>query len=217
RYLDGISNMWCNVWGFSSNRITKAMINQIKQIPHSTIFGIGNDKSIELSNEFLKLTRGLNKVFFTDNGSSAIEAALKIAIQYWNNQGNLNKTSFLSIAGSYHGDTIGAMSVGYVDKYFKSYKKLLFNSHIIPNTKKVTLDGIVKLENLNLLLERTEKIIEKNAEKTAALVMESGAQLAGGVNIYPKGYQKKINEMCKKHNVLLILDEIATGFGRLGN
>ena len=217
RYLDGISNMWCNVWGFSSNRITNAMINQIKQIPHSTIFGIGNDKSIELSNEFLKLARGLNKVFFTDNGSSAIEAALKIAFQYWNNQGNLKKTSFLSIADGYHGDTIGAMSVGYVDKYFKSYKRLLLNCHVIPGPKKVTLDGIVNLEKLNLLLERTEKIIEKNADKTAALIMESGAQLAGGVNIYPTGYQKRIKEMCKKHNVLFILDEIATGFGRLGN
>jgi adenosylmethionine---8-amino-7-oxononanoate aminotransferase len=217
RYLDGISNMWCNVWGFSSNRITNAMINQIKQIPHSTIFGIGNDKSIELSNEFLKLTRGLNKMFFTDNGSSAIEAALKIAIQYWNNQGNLKKTTFLSIADGYHGDTIGAMSVGYVDTYFKGYKRLLLKCHVIPSPKKVTLDGIVNLDKLDMLLERTEKIIEKNADKTAALIMESGAQLAGGVNIYPIGYQKRINEMCKKHNILLILDEIATGFGRLGN
>lgn len=217
RYLDGISNMWCNVWGFSPNRITNAMINQIKQIPHSTIFGIGNDKSIELSNEFLKLTKGLNKVFFTDNGSSAIEAALKISVQYWNNQGNLKKTSFLSIADGYHGDTIGAMSVGYVDKYFKRYKKLLLRSHVIPSPKKVTPDGIVNSDKLDLLLERTEKIIEKNADKSAALIMESGAQVVGGVNIYPSGYQKRINELCKKHDILLILDEIATGFGRLGN
>ena len=217
RYLDGVSNMWCNVWGFSSNRITDAMINQIRQIPHSTIFGIGNNKSIELSNKFLKLTKGMNKMFFTDNGSSAIEVALKIALQYWSNQGNLKKTSFLSLADGYHGDTIGAMSVGYVDKYFKSYKRLLLNCHVIPNPKKVTLDGIVNLEKLNVILERTEKIIEKNSHKTAALIMESGAQLAGGVNIYPTGYQKRINEMCKKHDILLILDEIATGFGRLGN
>ncbi len=217
KYLDGISNMWCNVWGFSSNRITNAMINQIKQIPHSTIFGIGNDKSIELSNDFLKLTKGLNKVFFTDNGSSAIEAALKIAIQYWYNQGNMKKTSFLSIADGYHGDTIGAMSVGYVDKYFKSYKRLLFKCHVIPSPKRTFLDGRVNSEELNILLERTEKIIEQNASKTAALIMESGAQVAGGVNIYPTDYQKRINEMCKKHDILLILDEIATGFGRLGN
>ena len=217
KYLDGISNMWCNVWGFSSNRITNAMINQIKQIPHSTIFGIGNDKSIELSNDFLKLTKGLNKVFFTDNGSSAIEAALKIALQYWYNQGNMKKTSFLSIADGYHGDTIGAMSVGYVDKYFKSYKRLLFKCHVIPSPKSPFLDGRVNSEELNILLEKTEKIIEKNASKTAALIMESGAQVAGGVNIYPTDYQKRINEMCKKHDILFILDEIATGFGRLGN
>ena len=217
KYLDGISNMWCNVWGFSENRITNAMINQIKQIPHSTIFGIGNDKSIELSNDFIKLTKGLSKVFFTDNGSSAIEAALKIALQYWYNQGNMKKTSFFSIADGYHGDTIGAMSVGYVEKYFKSYKRLLCKCHIIPSPKRTFLDGIVNSEKLNLLLERTEKIIEKNADKSAALIMESGAQVAGGVNIYPTHYQKRINEMCKKHNVLFILDEIATGFGRLGN
>jgi len=217
KYLDGISNMWCNVWGFNSNRITIAMINQIKQIPHSTIFGLGNDKSIELSNEFLKLTKGLNKVFFTDNGSSAIEAALKIALQYWSNQGNMKKTSFLSVADGYHGDTIGAMSVGYVDKYFKSYKRLLLKCHVIPSPKRVTLNGIVNSEKLNLLLEKTEKTIEKNADKTAALIMESGAQLAGGVNIYPADYQNRIKEMCKKHNILFILDEIATGFGRLGN
>jgi adenosylmethionine-8-amino-7-oxononanoate aminotransferase len=171
KYLDGVSNMWCNVWGFSSNRITDAMINQIRQIPHSTIFGIGNNKSIELSNKFLKLTKGMNKMFFTDNGSSAIEVALKIALQYWSNQGNLKKTSFLSLADGYHGDTIGAMSVGYVDKYFKSYKRLLLNCHVIPNPKKVTLDGIVNLEKLNVIVERTEKIIEKNAHKTAALIM----------------------------------------------
>ena len=217
KYLDGISNMWCNVWGFSENRITNAMINQIKQIPHSTIFGIGNDKSIELSNDFIKLTKGLSKVFFTDNGSSAIEAALKIALQYWYNQGNMKKTSFFSIADGYHGDTIGAMSVGYVEKYFKSYKRLLCKCHVIPSPKRTFLDGIVNSEKLNLLLERTEKIIEKNADKTAALIMESGAQVAGGVNIYPTHYQKRINEMCKKHNILFILDEIATGFGRLGN
>jgi adenosylmethionine-8-amino-7-oxononanoate aminotransferase len=217
KYLDGISNMWCNVWGFSENRITNAMINQIKQIPHSTIFGIGNDKSIELSNDFIKLTKGLSKVFSTDNGSSAIEAALKIALQYWYNQGNMKKTSFFSIADGYHGDTIGAMSVGYVEKYFKSYKRLLCKCHVIPSPKRTFLDGIVNSEKLNRLLERTEKIIEKNADKTAALIMESGAQVAGGVNIYPTHYQKRINEMCKKHNVLFILDEIATGFGRLGN
>ena len=96
-------------------------------------------------------------MFFTDNGSSAIEVALKIAIQYWNNQGNLKKTSFLSIVDGYHGDTIGAMSVGYVDKYFKSYKRLLFKCHVIPSPKKVTLDGIVNLEKLKSFARKDRK------------------------------------------------------------
>ena len=97
KYLDGIANMWCNVWGFDENRITSAMIDQIRKIPHSTIFGLSNDKSIELSKKFLKLTKGMDKVFYIDNGSSAIESALKMATQYWNNKGNDNKSIFLHL------------------------------------------------------------------------------------------------------------------------
>ena len=94
KYLDGIANMWCNVWGFNENRITEAMIDQIRKIPHSTIFGLSNDKSVKLSSEFLKLTKGMSKIFYTDNGSSAIESALKMATQYWSNQGNDTKRQF---------------------------------------------------------------------------------------------------------------------------
>lgn len=217
KYLDGIANMWCNVWGFNENGITRAMVDQINKIPHSTIFGLSNDKSIKLSSEFLKLTRGMKKIFYTDNGSSAIESALKMATQYWSNQGNDTKSRFLSMKSGYHGDTIGAMSVGYVDSYFNKYKKLLMKTRTIPKPTSsmlyVTNDNAV----LKALLEKTEKIIEENSEKSIALVMESGAQIAGGVTIYPPGYQKKIAEMCKKNDILLILDEIATGFGRLGN
>ncbi|MDQ2684849.1 MAG: adenosylmethionine--8-amino-7-oxononanoate transaminase [Thermoproteota archaeon] len=213
KYLDGIANMWCNVWGFDENRITSAMIDQIRKIPHSTIFGLSNDKSIELSNKFLKLTKGMDKVFYTDNGSSAIESALKMATQYWNNKGNDNKSIFLSLKSGYHGDTIGAMSVGYVDAYFRSYKKILRPARSIPKAPIYSS----KETDLQLLLEKTERIIKENSEKTIALVMESGAQIAGGVTIYPEGYQGKIAELCRKNEVLLILDEIATGFGRLGN
>lgn len=217
RYLDGMANMWCNVWGFNENKITRAMVNQIKKIPHSTIFGLSNDKSVKLSSEFLRLAKGMNKIFYTDNGSSAIESALKMATQYWSNQGNDTKSRFLSIRSGYHGDTIGAMSVGYVDSYFKKYKRLLMKTRTIPKPPssmlRVTNDNAV----LKDLLEKTKKIIEENSEKSIALVMESGAQIAGGVTIYPPGYQKEIAEMCKKNDILLILDEVATGFGRLGN
>lgn len=217
KYLDGIANMWCNVWGFSENRITRGMIDQIRKIPHSTIFGLTNDKSIKLSAEFLKLTKGMSKIFYTDNGSSAIESALKMATQYWSNQGNYTKSRFLSIKSSYHGDTIGAMSVGYVDTYFRKYKRLLMKTKTIPKPSSTMLFVTSDNYDIKELLEKTEKIIEKNSEKSIALVMESGAQIAGGVTIYPSGYQEKIAEICRKNNILFILDEIATGFGRLGN
>lgn len=217
KYLDGIANMWCNVWGFNENRITRGMIDQIRKIPHSTIFGLTNDKSIKLSAEFLKLTKGMSKIFYTDNGSSAIESALKMATQYWSNQGNYTKSRFLSIKSSYHGDTIGAMSVGYVDTYFRKYKRLLMRTKTIPKPSSTMLFVTSDNYDIKELLEKTEKIIEENSEKSIALVMESGAQIAGGVTIYPSGYQEKIAEICRKNNILFILDEIATGFGRLGN
>ncbi len=217
KYLDGIANMWCNVWGFNENNITNAMIDQIRKIPHSTIFGLSNNKSIELSRQFLKLTRGMDKIFYTDNGSSAIESALKIAAQYWSNQGKNTKSRFLSVKSGYHGDTMGAMSVGYVDSYFKKYKKLLLPTRTVPRPHGRLLNVTNRETMIDHILEKTEKIIEENSEKSIALIMESGAQIAGGVNIYPSGYQKKIAELCKKNDVLFILDEIATGFGRLGN
>ena len=217
KYLDSIANMWCNVWGFNENNITNAMIDQIRKIPHSTIFGLSNNKSIELSRYFLKLTKGMDKIFYTDNGSSAVESALKMAAQYWSNQGKDTKSRFLSIRSGYHGDTIGAMSVGYVDSYFKKYKKLLMPTRTIPRPTGTLLNATNKGSTIDHLLEKTEKIIDENSEKSIALIMESGAQIAGGVNIYPPGYQKKIAELCKKNDILFILDEIATGFGRLGN
>lgn len=214
KFLDGIANMWCNVWGFSENEVLLSMKKQIDSIPHSTLFGLGNEKSIIFSNEFLKIAKGMDKIFFTDNGSSAIEAALKISIQYWKNKGNNNKKKFLSLKDGYHGDTIGAMSVGYVDKYFNNFKHLLIKCKKLP---KPFTNKENEKDNIEEIIEISEKIINENCENTSALIMESGAQIAGGVLIYPDHYQKKIKEICKKYDILLILDEIATGFGRLGN
>jgi adenosylmethionine-8-amino-7-oxononanoate aminotransferase len=217
RYLDGVSNMWCNVWGFSENRIINAMREQISRIPHSNIFGIANDKSQALSSKFLQLTEGMDKLFYTDNGSSAIEAAMKIATQYWYNKDVKDKSIFLSLKDGYHGDTIGAMSVGYVDNYFNRYKQLLIPTRRLPKPKSALIEEGENYADLKSTIEKSKSIIEENADKAIALVMESGAQIAGGVTIFPEGYQKQIKEICKRNNVLLILDEIATGFGRLGN
>jgi len=217
KYLDGIASMWCNVWGQGKREIINAMIKQLNLLQHSTLFGLANQPSIVLAQKLLKLAMGMDKVFFSDNGSTAIEVAMKMAVQYWHNKGQNNKTKFISLENGYHGDTLGCMSLGYLEKYFRPYKGLLFQAHRIPspllygsgyqNTEKLMQD----------CLEQTEKTLKKYNSECCALIMESGAQIAGGIIIYPKDFQSKISQLCKKYDVLLILDEIATGFGRLGS
>jgi adenosylmethionine-8-amino-7-oxononanoate aminotransferase len=158
----------------------------------------------------------MDHVFYSDNGSSAIEVALKMALQFWRNKGNTKKNRFLSLEHAYHGDTIGAMSIGYVPQYFRPYKSILRLSKRFPPPESITL-----LNSRHCIdqeySEGLEKIFSRYSTTCCAMVMESGAQIAGGVNIYPKGFQKTISELCHKYGILLILDEIATGFGRLGN
>ena len=225
RYLDGIASMWCNVWGHGQNEVSDAMIDQIKTLQHSSLFGLANEPSVNLAEKLLKLAKGMDRVFYTDNGSTAIEVALKMALQYYANIGKPEKNQFISIENGYHGDTAGAMSVGYIKKYFGAYKPLLTPVFRIPSplfndiSKKKSKDNGKKdsTDYLDKCIENTENVFKRYSKKCCALVMESGAQIAGGVIIYPQGYQKRISDLCQKYEVLLILDEIATGFGRLGN
>ena len=224
KYLDGIASMWCNVWGHSQNAVTDAMIVQIKTIQHSTLFGLANEPSVNLAEKLLKIAKGMDRVFYSDNGSTAIEVALKMALQYYANIGKPEKNHFISIENGYHGDTVATMSVGYIKKYFGAYKPLLTPvfrapSPLYKNSNKINGEDRKKesTDFIEKCIEKTENIFKKYSKKCCALVMESGAQIAGGVIIYPPGYQKRIAEICQKYDVLLILDEIATGFGRLGN
>jgi adenosylmethionine-8-amino-7-oxononanoate aminotransferase len=225
RYLDGIASMWCNVWGHGQNEVSDAMIDQIKTLQHSTLFGLSNEPSVNLAEKLLKLAKGMDRVFYTDNGSTAIEVALKMALQYYANIGKPEKNRFISIENGYHGDTAAAMSVGYIKKYFWAYKPLLTPVFRMPSPlfsnrskKKSRYSGKKDyIDSLDKLIEKTESIFKRYSKKCCALVMESGAQIAGGVIIYPQVYQKRIADLCQKYDVLLILDEIATGFGRLGN
>lgn len=217
KYLDGIASMWCNVWGHGQNRVVEAMVEQLKNLQHSTLFGLASGPSAQLAERLAGLARGMDRVFYTDNGSTAIEAAMKMALQYWRNKGKSAKKEFVSLEHGYHGDTIGAMSIGYIENFFGAYKPLLAKVHRAPSP---LLYGSI-FENESDLVEhclaKTERILKKRVDRCAALVMESGAQIAGGAIIYPAGYQRKIAKMCREHDVLLVLDEIATGFGRLGN
>jgi adenosylmethionine---8-amino-7-oxononanoate aminotransferase len=234
KYLDGIASMWCNVWGHGQNEVTDAMIKQIKTLQHSTLFGLGNEPSVNLAEKLLKISKGMDRVFYTDNGSTAIEVALKMALQYYANIGKPEKNHFISIENGYHGDTVATMSVGYIEKYFGAYKPLLTSVLRAPSPfykkrknqddkeegkggERTTTENKQEDDFIENCIEKTENLIKKNSKRCCALIMESGAQIAGGVIIYPDNYQKRIAELCKKYDILLILDEIATGFGRLGN
>ena len=216
RYLDGTASMWCNVWGHGPNEVVDAMRDQLNRLQHSTLFGLANEPSTALAEKLVRLAKGMDRAFYTDNGSTAIEAAMKMALQYWRNKGRPKK-EFVSIERGYHGDTVGAMSVGYLEQFFGAYRPILKKVHRVPSP---LLHGS-RFENerdvVEHCLEQTEKTLKKLRGRCAALVMESGAQIAGGVVIYPDRYQRKMSELCEKHDTLLILDEIATGFGRLGN
>ena len=215
RYLDGISNMWCNVWGHDRKEIIVAMKKQLDTLPHSSLFGLVNEPSVKLAKTLTTIAKGMSKVFYTDNGSTAIEVALKIAIQYWNNKGKTEKKNFICLKNGYHGDTIGCMSIGYVDGYFSPYKSLLLKTIKVesPTIRHEKFGS----QNFEQYIDKIENILKNLSSKISGFVMESGAQIAGGVNIYPKNFQRSISDLCKEYGILLILDEIATGFGRLGN
>jgi adenosylmethionine-8-amino-7-oxononanoate aminotransferase len=217
KLLDGVASMWCNVWGHSKKELVNSMIKQTKKLQHSSLFNLTNDQAEFLAEKLVKISPGMSKVFYSDDGSTAMEIAIKMAIQYWHNTGNKNKTKFVTLDNGYHGDTIGAMSIGYVPTFFSKFKNILFPVIKTPTPHKYRMPKkITYKEYQEHCLEKIEKIFVKN-NNLAAFVMESGAQIAGGVIIYPPEFQKKISQLCKKHEVLFILDEIATGFGRLGS
>ena len=216
KLLDGVASMWCNVWGHSNPQLVKAITDQSKKLQHSSMFNLTNEPAEQLAEKLVKTSPGMHKVFYSDNGSSAMEIAIKMALQYWKNIGEGKKTEIATLQKGYHGDTFGAMSVGYVPEFFGKFKKQLFPTIQFPVPNKYRLSkGLTLTDHQNNSLEKIEKRFSKN--NIAAFIMESGAQVAGGVIIYPKGFQKKISQLCKKYDVLFVLDEIATGFGRLGS
>ena len=217
KIIDAVGSMWCNVWGHSNPQLVKAITNQSKKIQHSSLFNFTNEPVEKLAENLIKISPGMNKVFYSDNGSSAMEIAIKMALQYWKNIGQSNKTQIATVENGYHGDTFGAMSVGYVPEFFGKFKKQLFSTIQFPVPNKYRVPkGFTYEDYQNDCLEKIEKRFSKNND-IAAFIMESGAQMAGGVIIYPKGFQNKISKLCNKYNILFVLDEIATGFGRLGS
>ena len=217
KLLDGVASMWCNVWGHSKKELITSIIKQSKILQHSPMFNLTNKPAEMLAKKLVKMSPGMHKVFYSDNGSTAMEIAFKIALQYWKNKKIKNKTKIVTLENGYHGDTFGAMSVGYVPEFFSKFKKQLFSTIRIPVPNKYRVpNDYTYPEYQNYCLNKIKKLFSKD-DSIAVFVMESGAQVAGGVIIYPDGFQRKIKNLCKKYNVLFVLDEVATGFGRLGS
>ncbi len=217
KLLDAVASMWCNVWGHSKKDLIKAIVKQSQKLQHSSMFNLTNEPAEKLAEKLVKISPGMHKVFYSDNGSSAMEIAIKLSLQYWQNLGKSYKSKIVTLENGYHGDTFGAMSVGFVPEFFGKFKKQLFPTIQMPNPNKYRIPkGFTFSDYENFCLDKIEKCFSKD-NKIAAFVMESGAQVAGGVIIFPKNFQKKISKICKNHDVLFVLDEIATGFGRLGS
>ncbi|WP_312109798.1 adenosylmethionine--8-amino-7-oxononanoate transaminase [Brevibacillus reuszeri] len=214
-YYDGFSSVWLNVHGHNVPQLNEAIIEQLGQVAHSTLLGMANVPSILLAEQLVRIApTGLTKVFYSDNGATAVEIALKMAFQYWQNRGIAGKHSFITMNNAYHGDTIGATSVGAIPLYHQVYKPLLFSPHVIPYPYPYR-DGGEKTAVENTL-ERLENLLDQHSHEIAAMIVEPVVQGAGGMIIMPDGCLKKIAEMLHAYDVLLIADEVATGFGRTG-
>lgn len=218
RYLDGVSSLWVNLHGHNNKTINDAIEAQLKKIAHSTMLGLTNVPATLLAERLIKiLPSGLTKVFYSDNGSTSVEVALKMAFQYWQHKGNKNKTKFAFLNNSYHGDTIGAVSVGGIELFHSLFKPLLFNAVKLPSPYCYRCEFSLNRENCAIYcLKKIEDIISEQKEELCAVIMEPLVQGAAGMLVHFDGFLKRISELCKKNNILLILDEVATGFGRTG-
>ena len=210
RMLDAVASMWCNVWGHTEPALVSELVRQAGMLQHAPLFNLTHDPAERLASRMLEACPGMDGVFYSDNGSTAMEAAFKMAVQYWNNQGAGERRTIAGLEGGYHGDTLGAMSAGYSEGFFGRYEGM------IPRGVRLRMPRPGDApEEWDACLQEAAAVLEGN-HTLAALVMESGAQVAGGARIYPPRFQRMLADTCRKNDILVIFDEVATGFGRLG-
>ncbi|MHC4292636.1 MAG: adenosylmethionine--8-amino-7-oxononanoate transaminase, partial [Planctomycetota bacterium] len=216
RYIDGVSSLWCNVHGHRVPKIDDAIRAQLDKIAHSTLLGLGQTTSIELAEKLVQIApAGLEKVFYSDSGATAVEIAIKMAYQYWQNIGRIGKTKFISLKEAYHGDTIGSVSVGGMDLFHGIFKSLIFETYYAPSPDPYRYDGSPE-QCADNSLEAMESILKQHGESIAGIIVEPLVQGAVGIIIHPPGFLKGVEELARKYDTLLIVDEVAMGFGRTG-
>ena len=215
RYIDGTASMWTNVHGHNHPELNTALKTQLGKIAHTTLLGYSNIPAIQLAQKLVEITPvGLNKVFYSDNGSTAVEIALKMAYQYWQHKGESQRKLFIHFDKAYHGDTIGAMSVGGIDSFHTTFDSLLFKG-----VRVSTRDADTSGSNASTVTDwigAVEAARSENAGQIAGIILEPLIQGAGGMRVAPKGFLKELSTLAKQWKVLLIADEVMTGFGRTG-
>ncbi|MEE9911362.1 MAG: adenosylmethionine--8-amino-7-oxononanoate transaminase [Deltaproteobacteria bacterium] len=218
RYLDAVSSWWVNLFGHANDRLSRALADQAQKLEHVIFANFSHEPAIGLAEEIVRITpAGLSKVFFADNGSSAVEAALKMSFHYHQQTGRPGKTKFAAITDAYHGETLGALSVGDLDLYSKIYKPLMMNTFRAagPDCFRCPYDqnrGTCDAQ----CFEALEREVTKHADEICGVVIEPLVQCAAGMKIYPPVYLRKLRQLCTAHHIHFIADEIAVGFGRTG-
>ena len=220
QYLDGISSLWCNVHGHRVPEIDRAVKGQLDRIGHSTLLGLSSPPSIELAQELVNRTPdGLNRVFYSDSGATAVEVALKMAYQFHlqKEHGDRGRDLFVSLSGAYHGDTVGSVSVGGIDLFHSAYRSLLFETVRVPSpvTYRTPLDFDAE-SYLQFCYDELECVVREQHARIAAFVIEPLVQGAAGILVHPPGYLKRVRDLTKECRIPLIADEVAVGFGRTG-
>jgi adenosylmethionine-8-amino-7-oxononanoate aminotransferase len=219
RYLDGVSSLWANVHGHRHPLIDRAIEEQLGRVAHTTMLGLSHPGGIELARQLVELApEGLTRVFYSDAGATAVEVALKMAYQYWQLKGEKQRYKFLKLSEAYHGDTIGAVSLGGMSLFHERFDRLLFDTIKVPSPHLYRHPFAVgeKKEIVERYFALTEELIVKHAEEACGFFIEPLIQGAAGMIVHPAGYLKYIRDLTRKHNMLLIADEVAVGFGRTG-
>jgi adenosylmethionine-8-amino-7-oxononanoate aminotransferase len=203
-YIDGVSSLWCNVHGHHHPQIDAAVHAQLDRVAHSTMLGLTHQPAIELAARLIEIApAGLTRVFYSDSGSTAVEIALKIAFQFWAQQDDpaaRRRTGFISLREAYHGDTIGSVSVGGIELFHSQYGPLLFDAWQVDAGD----------------LDQLDAVLDAHGDRVAAMIVEPLVQGAAGILVHPPGYLRSVRDRCDAHGVLLICDEVASGFGRTG-
>jgi len=218
RYLDGVSSLWCNVHGHRKRELDDALKAQCDRIAHSTMLGLANVPATVLAKRLVEITPdSVQRVFYSDAGATAVEIALKLALQYWSLRGEEQRTRFVSLSEAYHGDTLGAVGVGYSDAFHRFYRPVLRPSRQIrPPHYFRWIEGQTSEQALRSAIADAEQVLDACGGVTAAIIVEPLMQGAAGMWAQPPGYLPAIADLARRHGTLLICDEVATGFGRTG-